>query len=47
VVGWRSLAVVAGLVGWWAWKKSHRKTHAVSPGIQRDIDLAHEEEFEL
>jgi hypothetical protein len=35
VTGWLALGVAAGLVGWWAWEKLHRKTHLVPPGIQR------------
>jgi hypothetical protein len=29
MVGWLAVAAVAGLVGWWAWEKAHRKTHPV------------------
>jgi glutathione S-transferase len=47
MLGWLSLAAVTGLAAWWAWEKSNRKTHPVPPGIQTDIDLPHEEEFEL
>jgi len=47
MIGWLAAAAAAGLVGWWAWEKSHRKTHPVPPGIQEDIDLGHEAEFEL
>jgi len=47
VIGWLVLVSLAFLVGWWAWEKSHRKTHPVPPGIQKNIDLAYEEEFEL
>ena len=47
MIAWLALAAAAGLIGWWAWEKSHRKTHPVRPGIQKDIDLPYEEEFEL
>ncbi len=47
MIGWLALAALAGLIGWWAWEKSHRKTHPVPAGIQARIDLAYEEEFEL
>jgi glutathione S-transferase len=47
VVGLLALAAAAGLVGWWVWEKSHRKTHPVPPGLQKDIELPHEQEFEL
>jgi glutathione S-transferase len=47
MIGWLTLAVAAGLVGWWAWEKSYRKTQPMPPGIQKDIVLAYAEEFEL
>jgi glutathione S-transferase len=47
MVGWLALAAAASPVGWWAWEKSHRKTHPVPPGLQKGIALAYEEEFEL
>jgi glutathione S-transferase len=47
MVGRLVLAAAAGLVGWWGWEKSHRKTHPVRPGFQKDINLVYEEEFEL
>ncbi len=47
MVGWLALAAAGGLVGWWAWEMSNRKTHAVPPGLQKDIELAYEQEFEL
>jgi glutathione S-transferase len=47
VLGGLALAAAAGLAGWWAFEKSHRKTHPVPPGIQNAIHLAHEAEFEL
>jgi len=47
MIGWLTLAVAAGLVGWWAWEKSYRKTQPTPPGIQKDIVLAYAEEFEL
>lgn len=39
--------VVAGLLGWYLWERSHRKTHAVPAGLQTDIELPHTAEFEL
>lgn len=39
--------LLLGLAGWWAFEKSRRKTHPVPPGLQKDIDLPHEQEFEL
>jgi len=47
MIGWLALAAVAGLVGWWAWEKSNRRTHPVQPGLQADIDLPYEQPFEL
>jgi glutathione S-transferase len=47
MIGWLTLAAAAGLGGWWAWEKSYRKTHPMPPGIQTDIVLSYEEEFEL
>jgi len=47
VIGPVALAAGGGLVGWWAWEKSHRKTHPVPPGVQRDVTLPHTAEFEL
>jgi glutathione S-transferase len=47
MIGWLALAAAAGSIGWWVWEKSYRKTHPVPPGIQKDINLAYEEEFEL
>ncbi len=41
------LLPVAGLLGWYLWERSHRKTHAVGAGLQTDIKVAHEAEFEL
>jgi glutathione S-transferase len=42
-----SLAVLAAGVAWWAWENSYRRTHPVPPGLQADIDLPYEQEFEL
>jgi glutathione S-transferase len=47
MLGGLALAAAAGLVGGWAFEKSHRKTHPVPPGLQNTIHLAHEAEFEL
>lgn len=42
-----ALATAGAAVGWWAWEKSHRKTHPVPPGLQRDVTLPHTAAFEL
>ncbi len=34
-------------MGWWAWEKAHRRSHPVPPGLQEDVTLPHEQEFEL
>ena len=41
------LGVALGLLLWWAWEKSHRRAHPVPAGLQPDITLSHEQEFEL
>jgi glutathione S-transferase len=47
VIGPIALTAAGGLVGWWAWEKSHRKTHPVPPGLQHAVTLPHAHEFEL
>jgi glutathione S-transferase len=41
-----TLVVAAGL-GWWAFEKAHRRSHPVAPGLQAEIELPHEREWEL
>ena len=41
------LLTLAALAGWWAWEKSHRRTHPVEAGHRPEIHLPHEQEFEL
>ena len=36
-----------GPLGWWAFEKTHRNTHPVAPGFQKDVQLAYQQEFEL
>lgn len=38
---------IAGLIGWYAWERSHRQTRAMPPGLQTDIEIPHSAEFEL
>ncbi|MAE96522.1 MAG: hypothetical protein CL910_17890 [Deltaproteobacteria bacterium] len=45
MAGW--LVLLLGVVAWWAWEKSHRKTRPMPAGLQEHIDLPHEQEFEL
>jgi len=47
MLGWLALGAAGVLVAGWGWEKAHRRTHAVPPGLQADIDLPHEAEFEL
>ena len=41
-----TLLVVAAL-GWYAWERSHRSTRAMPGGVRGDIELPHEQEWEL
>ncbi len=41
------LAAVAAGATWWAWENAHRTTHPVPRGHRPEIDLPHEQEFEL
>ena len=41
------VALVIAAVAGWAWEKDHRRTHPVPTGLQADVDLPHEQEFEL
>ena len=41
------LVVLGGLLGWYLWERSHRKTHAVPAGLRPDITLPHTAEWEL
>jgi glutathione S-transferase len=48
LIGWLLLlAGLAAAVARWSWEKSQRKTHPVPPGLQADIDLPYQQEFEL
>jgi len=39
--------VLAAAAGAWAWERSRRRTHPVSPGLHPEIALPHRREFEL
>ncbi len=45
--GWIVGAAGAGALGGYAWERSQRRTHAVPPGLCRDVTLPHTQEFEL
>ncbi len=47
MIGPIALVAGSGLVGWWAWEKSHRKTHPVPAGFRAEVTLPHTAEFEL
>ena len=34
-------------VAWWAWERSRRQTHPVPAGLQLEVDLPYDQEFEL
>jgi glutathione S-transferase len=46
-VGAFLLALLGVAIGWWAWEKWQRRTHPVPEGLRSDIDVPHEQEFEL
>jgi len=41
------IALVVAAITWWAWENRRRTTHPVPAGLQSDITLPHEQEFEL
>ena len=41
------VVVAVALVGWWAWERSQRRTHPMPEGLQADITIPHQREFEL
>ena len=44
---WIVLIVLALPLSWWLWERSHRRTGPAPPGLQEQIDLPFEQEFEL
>jgi len=46
-VGALLLSSILCAVGWWAWEKVHRRTHPVPEGYRPELELPHEQEFEL
>ena len=41
------LALVVVLVAWWAWENARRRTHPVPHGYRSDVEIPHQQEFEL
>jgi glutathione S-transferase len=39
--------LVLAAIGWWAWQNHRRTTHPVSPGLQKDVAIPYDQEFEL
>jgi glutathione S-transferase len=46
-VGWALLILVAAGVGAWAWEGARRSRHPVPEGVQPDVTIPHDREFEL
>ncbi len=46
-MGWLLLGLLVAASAWWVWERRQRRTHPVPPGLQPDIELPHEQEFEL
>jgi len=42
-----ALVALGLFVAWWAWEKSHRKTHPVTAGHHPEIEIPFEQDFEL
>ncbi len=40
-------ALAAAAVAWWAWENARRRRHPVPEGHQPDVEIPHEQEFEL
>jgi glutathione S-transferase len=46
-LGWLLLGLAGSALLWWLWESRHRRTHPVPPGLQKDVTLPFEQEFEL
>jgi len=46
-MAWFLLVAAAGALAWWTWERRQRRTYPVPPGLQTDISLPYEQEFEL
>ena len=42
-----TLVLIAASIAWWIWERSQRRTHSVPPGLQENITLPFDKEFEL
>ena len=47
MIGFIALIVLVGLASWYAYERSQRRTHPVPPGLQTDVSLPYEDEWEL
>ena len=41
------ILILIGLGGWFVYEKSHRRTHAVTPGLHEEVNIPHVQEWEL
>jgi len=47
MIYWLLFTAICFFVLWFLWEKKHRQTRAMQGGIHKDINLPHEQEFEL
>jgi glutathione S-transferase len=47
MVGLVALVVLVGLTSWYLYEKSQRKTFSVPPGFRSEVELPHQDEWEL
>ena len=47
MVGFLVLIVLVGLASWYVYERSQRRTFSVPPGLQTDVSLPYEDEWEL
>ena len=41
------LLILVGLLGWYAYERKQRPTHAVEPGLHEEIEIPHDQEWEV